>query len=92
GSPAARGALKKLYRPGLDERDAAAVCVHALYDAADEDAATGGPDRSRRIYPSIAVATDDGFRALSAEQVGEIVEEVVRARYERPDGPVAPIR
>ncbi|GAA4067535.1 MULTISPECIES: proteasome subunit beta [Actinomadura] len=92
GSPSARGALKKLYRPGLDERDAAAVCVHALYDAADDDTATGGPDRQRRIYPTVAVATADGFRALSEDEVTEIVEEVVQGRYERPDGPVAPLR
>lgn len=92
GSPYALGALKKLYRPDLSERDAATVCVHALYDAADDDAATGGPDTARRIYPTIAVVTDDGYRALGEDEVAEIVDEVVTGRMENPDGPVAPLR
>ncbi|WP_067812018.1 proteasome subunit beta [Actinomadura kijaniata] len=92
GSPWANGALKKLYRDDLTEREAAAVCVHALYDAADDDSATGGPDRTRRIYPTIAVVDADGFRLLSEDEVQGIVEEVVEGRYDRPDGPVAPLR
>ncbi|RSN70870.1 proteasome subunit beta [Actinomadura sp. WAC 06369] len=92
GSPYALGALKKLYRPDMSERDAATVCVHALYDAADDDSATGGPDRARRIYPTIAVVTDDGYRALGEDEVAEIVDEVVTGRMEHPDGPVAPLR
>ncbi|WP_192764496.1 proteasome subunit beta [Actinomadura algeriensis] len=92
GSPYALGALKKLYRPDLSERDAATVCVQALYDAADDDAATGGPDRARRIYPTIAVVTDDGYRALAEDEVAAIVDEVVAGRMDNPDGPVAPLR
>ncbi|WP_018656557.1 proteasome subunit beta [Actinomadura flavalba] len=91
GSPYARGSLKKLYRPGLSEEDAALVCVQALYDAADDDAATGGPDRTRRIYPSLAVVTADGYRALPQDEVARLVDLVVEARLDRPDGPVAPL-
>ncbi|MEV5574250.1 proteasome subunit beta [Spirillospora sp. NPDC052269] len=92
GSPYASGALKKLYRDDLTEDEAALVAVQALYDAADDDSATGGPDLSRRIYPSLAVVTADGFRAYSGERAGEIAETVVRERAEHPDGPVAPLR
>ncbi|GGV21234.1 proteasome subunit beta [Actinomadura cremea] len=92
GSPYALGSLKKLYRPDLSERDAATVCVQALYDAADDDSATGGPDRTRRVYPTIAVVTDDGYRELDADEVAAIVDEVVEGRMENPDGPVAPLR
>nr|WP_083734499.1 proteasome subunit beta [Actinomadura sp. CNU-125] len=92
GSPYALGSLKKLYRPGLSERDAATVCVQALYDAADDDTATGGPDRTRRVYPTIAVVTDDGYRALGEDELSAIVDEVVTGRMENPDGPVAPLR
>ncbi|MFC6886301.1 MULTISPECIES: proteasome subunit beta [Actinomadura] len=91
GSPYALGALKKLYRDDLTEEEAAAVCVQALYDAADDDSATGGPDQTRRIYPTIAVVTADGFRALPEDEVSGIVDEVVRARFDRPDGPIAPL-
>ncbi|MDL4777149.1 MULTISPECIES: proteasome subunit beta [Thermomonosporaceae] len=92
GSPYAQGALKKLYRDDLSLEDAAEVCVQALYDAADDDSATGGPDRARRIYPSIAAVTADGYRALPREQLAGIVDRVVDARHARPDGPVAPLR
>ena len=71
---------------------AATVCVHALSDAADDDAATGGPDPARRIYPTIAVVTDDGYRRLPDEQVSAITGEVMRARMDSPGGPVAPLR
>jgi len=62
GSVFARGSLKKLYADGMDESDAITVCMQALYDAADDDSATGGPDMSRRIYPLIATVTADGYR------------------------------
>ncbi|TMQ92923.1 proteasome subunit beta [Actinomadura soli] len=92
GSPYALGALKKLYRNDLSLEDAAAVCVQALYDAADDDSATGGPDLARRIYPTIAVVTADGYRRLPEEQVSAIAEDVMRARMDAPNGPVAPLR
>ncbi|MBO2450023.1 proteasome subunit beta [Actinomadura barringtoniae] len=92
GSPYAQGALKKLYRRDLSEREAAAVCVQALYDAADDDSATGGPDLTRRLFPTISVVTADGYRRLPEDEIAAIVEEVVEARMERPDGPVAPLR
>jgi len=86
GSLFARGALKKRYRDGVDEAGAIRLCVDALYDAADDDSATGGPDLQRRIYPVVACVTDEGFRRLADAEVGAIVEEIVAARYERPGG------
>ena len=92
GSPYAKGALKKLYRPGLGVRQAAEVCVEALYDAADDDSATGGPDLIRGIYPIIATATADGYRRLPDEEVRELTQATIQARREHPDGPIAPLR
>ena len=89
GSMFARGSLKKLYRPGLSAEDAVMAAVEALYDAADDDSATGGPDLTRRIFPVIAVADADGVRMLEDAEVGAIVERVVAARLDYPDGPVA---
>src|SRR3712207_5044862 len=57
GSVFARGALKKLWRPGLDTGGAIRVAVEALFDAADDDSATGGPDTVRRIWPVVATVT-----------------------------------
>jgi proteasome beta subunit len=92
GSVFARGALKKLYRPDLDARDTSLAVVQALYDAADDDSATGGPDLTRRIYPVILTATADGVQQVAEAQVAELVQTVVDARMERPDGPAAPLR
>ncbi|MBA2419470.1 MAG: proteasome subunit beta [Nocardioidaceae bacterium] len=89
GSMFARGSLKKLYREDLTERDCITVTVQALYDAADDDSATGGPDLTRRIFPVVNIVTADGYRAVSEEDVAVIADEVIGARMVRPDGPAA---
>lgn len=91
GSVFARGSLKKLYRGGMTTADAVMASVEALYDAADDDSATGGPDLTRRIFPVIAVAEVDGVHMLADAEVGQVVEQVVAARLTSPDGPQAPL-
>ncbi len=86
GSVFARGALKKLYRDGLSESDAIRICVEALYDAADDDSATGGPDLTRRIYPVVATISDEGYHRLPDPEVGAVVQGVVDARMINPGG------
>jgi proteasome beta subunit len=92
GSVFARGAMKKLYIDGMSVRDTVLACVQALYDAADDDSATGGPDLTRRIFPVIAAVTDDGFRRLSDAESEEYARQVVESRMTTPDGPPAPLR
>jgi proteasome beta subunit len=92
GSVFARGSLKKLYREDFNETDAVLACLHALYDAADEDSATGGPDLTRRIYPVITAVTVDGFRRLADDDVATTTEQVVQERMSSPGGPHAPLR
>jgi len=89
GSLFARGALKKLYRPDATRDEAVRACLEALYDAADDDSATAGPDVARRIYPIVATVSDEGFHRLSDEEVGRFVEQMLAGRTRRPDGPVA---
>ncbi|MCI3274028.1 proteasome subunit beta [Streptomyces cylindrosporus] len=89
GSPYARGALKKLFRPGMDRREAALAALQALYDAADDDSATGGPDINRRIFPIVSVITEDGFERLPEPETEELSREMVEQRRARPDGPGA---
>ena len=89
GSVFARGSLKKLYRPGQGADDAVKVCLQALYDAADDDSATGGPDLTRRIFPVVYTVDATGVHRLSEEDLQIKVDEVVQQRYQRPDGPVA---
>jgi proteasome beta subunit len=92
GSMFARGALKKLFREDFSLDDAAVACIQALYDAADDDSATGGPDLTRRIYPVVASVTIDGFHRLEDEAVGAIVRQITEDRMASPGGPLAPLR
>jgi len=92
GSVFARGSLKKLYRDGMSVADVVLVLMQALYDAADDDSATGGPDMSRRIYPVVATVTADGYQRLTEDEAGEYAEAVVTERMQVPDGPAASLR
>jgi proteasome beta subunit len=89
GSLFARGSLKKLYREELSADECVTAAVQALYDAADDDSATGGPDLARRIFPVVAVITADGYRRMPDEEVAAIADRVINARMQRPDGPAA---
>jgi proteasome beta subunit len=91
GSLFARGSLKKLYRDDMSANEAVLACVQALYDAADDDSATGGPDLTRQLFPVIATITDDGFRRLPESESAQYAEQVVAGRMQSPDGPVAPL-
>ncbi|HEU5038268.1 MAG TPA: proteasome subunit beta [Nocardioides sp.] len=91
GSLFARGALKKLYREDLDETGCVTAVIQALYDAADDDSATGGPDLARRIFPVVQVITADGGRRLPDDDVAVIADRVIAGRMSRPDGPTAPL-
>jgi proteasome beta subunit len=76
----------------MSAEDVVLVLMQALYDAADDDSATGGPDMSRQIYPSVATITADGYRRLTEEESGRYAEAVVSERRQLPDGPAAPLR
>jgi proteasome beta subunit len=86
GSVFARGSLKKLYDPIADVAGAVRTAVEALYDAADDDSATGGPDLIRRIYPMVVSITADGAVRQLDEEIAEVTAAVVNARAERPGG------
>jgi proteasome beta subunit len=77
GSVFARGSLKKRWRPGLAAADAVRVVVEALFDAADDDSATGGPDAARRIYPVVAEVTSEGFRRLPDDDVATALNQAL---------------
>ena len=86
GSLFAKSALKKKYRPGVSTEDAIRLAVEALYDAADDDTATGGPDMTRKIYPVVMTATSAGTHRLTEAEVTTVAEEVVAGRMENPGG------
>jgi proteasome beta subunit len=92
GSVFARGALKKLYTDGMTAQDAITMTMHALYDAADDDSATGGPDLTRQIWPLVATVTAEGFRQLTEEEAAGYARGVINERMQSPGGPIAPLR
>jgi len=91
GSIFARGSIKKLYREDFTAEQAVLAALQGLYDAAEDDSATGGPDLARRIYPVVWTADADGAERVADERVGEAIEQIVAARRTRPDGPEAPV-
>ncbi len=80
GGMEARAFLKGAFREGLDRREAIAVAVEALVAAAEEDAATGGPDLRRGIFPNVITVTADGFGESDVEEVAEIAAGVMEGR------------
>jgi proteasome beta subunit len=91
GSMFARGALKKTYREDLSVEETVRACVGALYDAADDDSATGGPDVTRKIYPVVVIVDASGFRRLTDDEVGAVVDAMLAGRMTTPGGPHAPL-
>jgi proteasome beta subunit len=86
GSVFARGALKKLHDPAADVAGAIRTAVEALYDAADDDSATGGPDLVRHIYPVAVSITAEGAVRHPDEELAEVTAAVVNRRTARPGG------
>ncbi len=86
GSVFARGALKKRYRDDVTQDEAVELVVDALYDAADDDSATGGPDLTRKIWPVVMTVSSDGLHRLSEDEMATVVQRVVDARMTNPGG------
>jgi len=84
GSLFARGALKKLWRPDLERAGVIRVVVESLYDAADDDSATGGPDLTRGIYPVVMLATAAGTSRVTDDELDTVVRAILADREARP--------
>jgi proteasome beta subunit len=80
GGKDARATMKKLYRPGMPEDETVHLALEALYDAADEDIGTGGPDFVRRIFPSVKLVTRAGLQEIPDDRVAAVCEAIVNAR------------
>ncbi len=80
GSIFAKSSIKKLYSQVTDADSALRVAVEALYDAADDDSATGGPDLVRGIYPTAVTVGADGAANVSEQRIAELAREVIESR------------
>ncbi|KKB99895.1 proteasome subunit beta [Mycolicibacter arupensis] len=88
GSLFAKSSIKKLYGQITDADSALRVAIEALYDAADDDSATGGPDLVRGIYPTAVTIDVDGAVDITEERIAELARAVVESRTR--GGGVAP--
>jgi proteasome beta subunit len=86
GSLFAKASLKKRFRRGVSTEEAARLAIEALYDAADDDTATGGPDMIRKIFPVVTAATVEGTRRFTDAETEVIARAVIEARQESPGG------
>lgn len=80
GSIFAKSSMKKLYSQVSDADSALRVAVEALYDAADDDSATGGPDLVRGIYPTAVTIGADGAEEVPETRIAELAREVIESR------------
>jgi proteasome beta subunit len=80
GGKDARSSLKKLYRSGLPEEEAVRTALEALYDAADEDRGTGGPDFVRGIFPTVKLVTRIGIQDVPEARVAAFCEAIAQSR------------
>jgi len=82
GGVHARNWIKASWTESLTGDEATALALRALFAAADEDAATGGPDLVRRIFPTVARIEATGFQALADEQIEQLADTLLGGREE----------
>ncbi|WP_176560847.1 proteasome subunit beta [Mycobacterium neglectum] len=80
GSLFAKSSMKKLYSQVADADSALRVAVEALYDAADDDSATGGPDLVRGIYPTAVIISAGGAEEIAEERIAQFARQVIESR------------
>ncbi len=80
GGSEAKSFLKSAWRPDLSREEALKIAVEALVAAAEEDAATGGPDIKRGIYPNIVVVSAEGVAEIQDDALAGIAETVLEGR------------
>ena len=85
GGVHARNWIKSQWREDLSRADTVDLALRALFAAADEDAATGGPDLVRRIFPTIAVIDADGFTVVDDDEIARRADVLIGGREEGGD-------
>lgn len=86
GSLFAKSSLKKLYASGIDADRALRIAVESLFDAADDDTATGGPDLVRGIFPTAVLIDAEGAVEVEEARLAEITRGIVADREAQEGG------
>jgi proteasome beta subunit len=83
GGKDARNTMREHFRKGMAEQDALKLALLALYNAADEDVGTGGPDLVRGIYPTAKIVNATGITDVSEQQIRGIFDGVLATRHSK---------
>jgi proteasome beta subunit len=84
GGKDARSSLKKRFRADLSRDEAVKIAIEALFDAADEDVGTGGPDLMRGIFPNVVAISAEGMAEISEDEIRTLFEQLIAEHSERP--------
>jgi proteasome beta subunit len=87
GGKDARGSLKKRFRHDLARDEAVKIAIEALFDAADEDVGTGGPDLLRNIFPTVVAISAEGTYEIGEADLRRLFEELIGERQEQMQRP-----
>ena len=82
GGVHARNWIKTQWREGMTRDEAVDLALRSLFAAADEDAATGGPDLIRHIFPSVSVINREGYAALAEDEIEQRSQALLGGREE----------
>src|SRR5947209_17390676 len=82
GGRDARTTIKLGWKEDIDKAAAIELAIEGLYEAADEDTATGGPDPVRGIYPTVATITAEGFQRVDEPEVAERFQALIQRKTE----------
>jgi proteasome beta subunit len=82
GGRDARTTIKLGWREGMDREATIELAIQGLYEAADEDSATGGPDAVRGIYPTVATITAAGFERVADSEVATRFASLIEHKTE----------
>jgi proteasome beta subunit len=80
GGKDARNTMREHFRRGMSEPEALKLALLALYNAADDDVGTGGPDLVRGIYPTAKIVNEAGITDVSEQQIRSIYDGVIETR------------
>lgn len=80
GGKDARNTMREHFLKGMAEPDALKLALLALYNAADDDVGTGGPDLVRGIYPTAKIVNERGITDVSEPQIRGIYDGLIATR------------
>ncbi len=83
GGKDARNTMREYFQKNLSEPDALKLALTALYNAADDDVGTGGPDLVRGIYPTAKFVTAEGIADVADDRIRSVYDNMIAVRRSR---------